>query len=107
MPHYLVQASYTPEALAAMARNPQNRLDVVAEACEKGGGRLETGYFAFGEYDVVAIIEMPDNASAAGLSIGSASKGHLRSVRTTPLLTPQEAMEAMQQAGNIDVQPPS
>jgi uncharacterized protein with GYD domain len=106
MPHYLVQASYTAEALAALAKNPQNRIDTVAEACAKSGGRLEAGYFAFGDHDVVCIVELPDNAAAAGLAIGSASKGHIRSIKTTPLLSAQEAMDAMQAAGGIGLQPP-
>jgi uncharacterized protein with GYD domain len=106
MPHYLIQASYTAEALAGLAKNPQNRIDVVAEAAAKLGGRLEAGYFAFGDYDVACIIEMPDNVSAAGIAIGSASKGHIRSIKTTPLLTAEEAMEAMQLAGNAAIQPP-
>jgi uncharacterized protein with GYD domain len=106
MPHYLVQASYTTEALAAFAENPQNRIDVIAEAAAKQGGRLEAGYFAFGDYDAVAIFELPDNVTAAALAIASASKGHIRSVKTTPLLTPEEGLQAMQLAGSVAVQPP-
>ena len=106
MPHYLIQASYTADALAALAKNPQNRIDTVAEAAAKQGGRLEVGYFAFGDYDVVCIVEMPDNVSAAGIAIGSASKGHIRSIKTTPLLTSEEAVEAMQVAASIGIQPP-
>ena len=65
MPHYLLQVAYTPEAWATMVKNPQNREDAVRPAVEKLGGRFESFYLAFGDYDVVAVCEFPDNASAA------------------------------------------
>jgi uncharacterized protein with GYD domain len=106
MPHYLFQASYTTETMATLAKNPQDRTEVVRKAVAAAGGRVESIYFAFGEHDVVFIAEMPDNISAAGLSIGTAGKGHLRSLATTPLITPDEAVEAMRRAGSVDIQPP-
>ena len=65
MPHYLIEVGYTPEAWAAMVKNPQDRLSLVRPPIEKLGGRLETGYLTFGDYDLVCICEFPDNASAA------------------------------------------
>ena len=106
MPHYLVQASYTPEALAALSKNPTNRLDMIEGLLKSIGGRLEVGYFSFGEYDVAMIVELPDNTAAAGLAIGTGGKGAIKSFRTTPLLTADEAVAAMQFAGQLDYQPP-
>jgi uncharacterized protein with GYD domain len=106
MPHYLIQAAYTPEAWAAMTKNPHNRIEAIRPAIEALGGRLEAGYFCFGEYDVAMIVEMPDNVAAAGAAIGSASKGHLKALRTTPLLTPDEAVRAMETGGSADIPVP-
>ncbi len=69
MPHYLVQATYTPEAWAAMVQNPSNRPEAVRALADRLGGRMASYYFAFGEYDVVGLWEYPDNVSAAAAAL--------------------------------------
>ena len=39
MPHYMIQAAYTPEAVAAMARSPEDRSQALRGLCEKLGGK--------------------------------------------------------------------
>ncbi len=58
---YMAQFAYTAEALATMAKNPQDRSVPSRELIEKSGGRLISFYFCFGEYDGVAIYEAPDD----------------------------------------------
>jgi uncharacterized protein with GYD domain len=99
MPRYLQQISYTQEAWQALIKNPQNRIDAVRPAVEKLGGKIETAYFAFGDYDVIVIAELPDNVSAAALAVAFAGGGACRNVKTTPLLSVAEAVEAMKKAG--------
>lgn len=101
MAYYLLQTSYTSEAWATQIRNPQNRVEAVAGVVESLGGRIVGAWLAFGEYDVVAISEMPDNVSQAAFSIAAYAAGHLSSVKTTPLLTMEEGIEAMQKAGGV------
>ena len=48
MIHYLVEAAYKAEAVAALMQNPQNRRDTVKQAIEILGGRLDGFLFAFG-----------------------------------------------------------
>ena len=107
MAYYMGQAAYTAEALAALIRNPQNRRDVVKETIEKLGGRLEGLWFAFGEYDVVLIMEIPDNVTATAFSLVVAASGSLRDFKTTPLMTAEEAMDAMTKAGEAGYRPPA
>lgn len=99
MPNYLLQASYTPEAWARMVANPQDRTEAVRTPIEKLGGRLNTVFFAFGESDVVSIIEMPNNVHAAAIAMAFAAGGAVRNVKTTPLMTTAEALEALKKAG--------
>ena len=106
MPHFLIQAAYSPESLAALTKNPQNRFDTIKGLLKNMGGRLEAGYFSFGEYDVAMIVELPDNTAAASLAIGVAGTGSLKSFKTTPLLSAEEGVAAMQAAGRLDYQPP-
>ena len=99
MPYYLVQTAYTPESWATMIKSPQDRVEAVRPAIEGLGGRIDAGYISFGEYDVTAIVEFPDNVTAAAFSISVSSKGGLKAVKTTPLMTMAEAQSAMQRAG--------
>jgi hypothetical protein len=50
---------------------------------------------------------MPDNVSAAGVSIAAAAGGAVKAIKTTPLMTVQESMEAMRKAGQAGYRPPS
>jgi len=99
MPHFLHQVSYTSEGWRALIAQPQDRLAAVRAPIEKLGGKLVEGWLAFGDYDVVAITEMPDNISAAAIAIAFAAGGVCKSVHTTPLLSAQEGLAAMKKAG--------
>ena len=101
MPRYLVQATYTPEAWAAMLKNPQDRNEIVAPLLERLGGRFESAYLAFGEHDVVAIAELPDKVSAAALSMITSAGGAVKAVKTTPLLTVDEGLAAMRKGAEV------
>jgi len=107
MAYYLVQAAYTAEAWAAMVKDPQNRTEVIRPVIEQLGGSLVGTWFAFGEYDVVAIIQMPDNVSAAALSLAASAGGAAKTLKTTPLMTMEEGMAAMRQAAGAGYRPPS
>jgi uncharacterized protein with GYD domain len=98
MAHYLLQLSYTPESWAAQLRNPENRIQAVTPVLEKLGGRFEQAYVSFGEYDIVAFVEAPDNVSAAAMSLAFSAGGAVKSIKTTPLLTVDEAIAAMRKA---------
>jgi uncharacterized protein with GYD domain len=106
MARYLFQAAYTSEAWAAQVKNPQNRIEVVRPVIERLGGRIECAYFAFGEYDVIGIMEMPDNVSAAAFSLAGSAGGGIKAVKTTPLLTIDEGIEAMRKAAGAGYRPP-
>jgi uncharacterized protein with GYD domain len=99
MAHYLVQLAYTPEAWASMIKNPQNRVEVVRPVLERLGARFESVYYAFGEYDIVYIMEAPDNLSAAGLGMAIMGGGAVKAYKTTPLMSIEEGLAAMQKGG--------
>jgi uncharacterized protein with GYD domain len=103
---YLAQASYTAEALSAMIKKPQNRSEVVRQIIEKLGGRLEGFWFAFGEYDLALVFELPDNVTAAAFSMAVSAGGALKALKTTQLITPEEAMAAMKKAAKSGYKPP-
>ena len=106
MPHYLIQAGYTPEGWKALLHKPEDRKEAIRPVVEKLGGKIVNSWFAFGDHDIVAIVEMPDNVSAAALSLAQAAGGALRSMKTTPLLEVAEGIEAMKRAATSGYRPP-
>src|SRR5579864_5488696 len=98
MASYLLQVGYTADAWANLIANPHDRVDAVKPVVEKLGGKILHGWFAFGDYDLVAIVEMPGNVEAAAFSLAAAAGGACRAVKTTPLLTAAEGVEALKKA---------
>jgi uncharacterized protein with GYD domain len=105
MPHYLHQIAYSREGWEALLAHPQNRIESVRPPIEKLGGKIETAWFAFGEYDVIVITELPDNVSAAAISMAFAGGGACKAVQTTPLMSPEEAVQAFRKAGQCGYRP--
>jgi uncharacterized protein with GYD domain len=105
MPHYLCQVSYNAEGWAALLKKPQNRIEAVRPAVEKLGGTIEGAWFAFGESDVIVILEMPDNTSAAALAMAFAGGSTVKSCKTTPLLSIDDGIEALKQGAKAGYKP--
>jgi uncharacterized protein with GYD domain len=105
MAHYLIQVSYTPEAWAAMVKNPHDRAEAVRGAVEKLGGKMERFWMSFGEFDILGVVEMPNNVAAAAFAMAVAAGGACRNVKTTPLLSTQEGVEALKQASTSGYKP--
>jgi uncharacterized protein with GYD domain len=57
------------------------------------GGKVESFYYAFGDTDAFVVVDAPDNVAAAAVALAVNASG-LVSVRTTPLMTPEEVDQA-------------
>ena len=106
MPRYLAQVAYTADAWKTQIGHPVDPHDRVGPAVAALGGSIECIYYAFGEYDVVAIFDLPDNASAAALALAVGSTGAISKYHTTPLLTIDEGLAAMGKAASTGYRPP-
>ena len=96
---YMYQASYTAESWAAQIKNPQDRVEAVGrKACEAVGGKLLGGWYCFGEYDLVIIADVPDNASMSAIALATGSGGAIKSSKTTVLMTGKEIVSALKKA---------
>jgi uncharacterized protein with GYD domain len=78
------------DAWAAVVKQPQNRLEAVRPVVEKLGGKFEHAWLAFGECDIVGVVEMPENTDAAAFAMAVAAAGAVKAFRTTPLLSVEE-----------------
>ena len=106
MARYLIQASYNTQGITDLIKNPQDRAAAVRPAVERMGGTIVSFDFALGDYDIVAIFEVPDNVSAAALSMAVGAGGSVRDYKTTLLIPMDEAIEAMRKAGTVGYRPP-
>lgn len=105
MAHYLFQVAYTPEALKKLIAKPEDRGEVVRKAVEKLGGTVLGTWLCFGDYDTVAVFEMPDNVKAASFALAVAAGGSCKAVRTTPLMSVEEGAAALKKAGSTGYKP--
>jgi uncharacterized protein with GYD domain len=96
MPRYLFKASYSVEALRGLFKDGgSGRADAVRKTIESAGGHVESFYFAFGEDDAYLVCELPDNSTAAAVSLTIGAGGYV-TTKTVVLLAPDEIDNATQ-----------
>ena len=78
MPFYLYQIAYSPVAVKALVANPSDRKAAASKLIEAAGGKLHHLFFAFGKYDVVCLIEAPDDTTMAAGALAVAASGTVR-----------------------------
>ena len=97
---YLLQVSYTADGAKGLVKDGGSKRRAAASTLVQSlGGKLETLYFAFGETDVIAIADLPDNAAAAAASLAVAGSGAMTS-KITVLLTPEEVDQAVKKSAS-------
>ncbi len=106
MPYYMLQATYTSEARAAQARNQDNIMERGRIVAENLGGKIENIFYSFGAYDVVVIVELPDNVSASAVMVAVSAGWAIKEAKITPLMTVEEGVEGMKKAGSAGYRPP-
>ena len=104
MSKYLIEASYTVDGLKGLLKDGGTKRKAVVENVVKGlGGSVEAVYYAFGDYDVIIIADLPDDASATAVSLGVGATGSV-SLKTRVLITPETVDEAVKKT--VDYTPP-
>ena len=107
MARFLTLFQYTPEATAALVKNPEDRSQPVREIMQQSGGQLLDFYFCFGEYDGVIHFEAPDQITAQAVIHAIIAAGHIKHERTMNLQTVDEKMQVLRKAGQFSYRPPS
>jgi uncharacterized protein with GYD domain len=106
MPKYLVEGRYTSDGLKGIAREgASRRRGDIEKTIESAGGKLEAMYFAFGHADFYIILDVPDNVSAAALSVVANGSGFVTS-KIVVLMTTEEMDQAIRKTATIAFQPP-
>lgn len=98
MPKYLIQSTYTHQGAEGLrSKGGTARRDAITDMTRSLGGQIEAYYFSFGEYDVLAILDLPDDSAAAAVALAVDAAGGA-ATRTTVLLTPEQIDEASKRA---------
>ena len=96
MAKYLLQANYTQSGVSGLLKEGgSKRRAALTETVESVGGSVESIYYAFGGTDIFLIVDVPDEASVAALSLAINAVGAL-TLSTTPLLDPKTIDEAIE-----------
>jgi uncharacterized protein with GYD domain len=104
MPKYLLHGSYTPEGVEGLvSEGGSGRVEAARQALGSVGGTLEGFYFALGEDDFYTIVDVPDTATVAAVSMAGNVAGGF-SIKTVALLTPEEMDEVVKMT--VDFRPP-
>jgi uncharacterized protein with GYD domain len=82
MPTYIVLANWTEQGIRNV-KDTVARTEQVQAAAEKAGGRLVGSWWTQGAYDIVAVLEYPDDetASAAAIAVGMAGNVRTQTMR--------------------------
>ncbi len=90
MAKFLVCANYVGEGIQGLlSEGGTSRRTVINKLAASLGGKVECLYYAFGEYDIYGIMDMPDNASMAAFTLRATSSGRV-TLKSVALLTPEE-----------------
>jgi uncharacterized protein with GYD domain len=77
MPTYVTLMNWTDQGIRT-AKDSVQRRDQADALAEKHGARIEQVYWTVGPYDLVTIIEAPDDESATSMLLELGSAGNLR-----------------------------
>src|SRR3954454_18245748 len=101
MGHYLIEVGYTSQAWNSQIDTEANVIDRISPALKACGAKLQCMYYAFGERDLVGIIDFkaPEDAAAFALAVGAT--GALTMYRTTPLLSVDQGIKSMHKAKEL------
>jgi uncharacterized protein with GYD domain len=103
MSFYMIQGGYTSQAIKNMTAKPEDRSVAAGKLAKNMGGKLHSYFMCFGKHDFVAIMELPDDEAMAACALTVAAAGHVSHVLTTKLMAPDEAMKAMEKAGESKI----
>ena len=78
MATYVTLLRYTQQGITSIKQAP-GRVDAARQAFRTLGAELKAVYLVKGRYDFVALVEAPDDATAATAALALGSKGNVSS----------------------------
>ena len=107
MAKYLVEASYSQAGLKGVIKDGGTGRRAVVEAAVKAlGGHLDMFHYAFGTSDIYAVVDAPDNVTAAAFALAVGGTGVAAHLKTIVLLTPDEVDKAAKKSATAGYRAP-
>jgi uncharacterized protein with GYD domain len=93
MPIYILLSSLSTQGVQTLTANP-DRLREVNRDVEELGARVLHQWATLGEFDFVSVVEAPDTATVARVSVALGARGSTR-IATLPALTVDEFIQTL------------
>ena len=106
MTKYLVLFTFKGETLQAFMKKPSDRAAVVGEAARSLGGQLEAYYWMLGQFDGLAILDLPDSAAAARLAMTVGGSGAFTHLETHELFSSDQVLQLLQAGQAVEYHAP-
>jgi uncharacterized protein with GYD domain len=94
MPIYILLSTLTQQGVQTLKSNPE-RLRQVNQDVEELGAKVLHQWATLGEFDFVNVVEAPDTATIAKVSLGLAARGSVR-IETLPALGIEEFLATLE-----------
>jgi len=90
---YILLSRLSQQGVATLKSNP-DRLREVNQDVEELGAKVLHQWATLGEFDFISVVEAPDTATVARVSVALAARGSTR-VETLPALTIDELLATL------------
>jgi len=77
MPTYIIQSQWTHQGIRSVKESAK-RLDVGKKEMKEMGGEIKAFYLTTGSYDMLAIVDVPNDATLAKHLLWLGAQGNLR-----------------------------
>lgn len=101
MPLSMYQCAYTADSLAAQINDPKDRIEVVRPVLEAADAKIVASGSRFGDYDVLALFEAPNDTATASIALAFGAGGAVKAAKTTKLLSGEEYVAALHRAQRL------
>jgi len=107
MSQFLLRFRYVPRVIRGLVERPdEDRAARAAALVASLGGQLRGYWYAFGEFDGIALIEAPDSSVAAAVAMSVGGTGEVSRIETIVLMTMDEGRAALRRAATATHLPP-
>lgn len=93
MPTYVMLAKFTDQGIRNIKDSPK-RAEAFRSMCDKVGARAKDIYWTMGRYDIVVVVETPDEVTMEAILYSVGSLGNVRT-ETLRAFTAQETAQAL------------
>ncbi len=77
MATYITLVRYTEKGIRSIKEGPA-RLDAAKQVFRAAGAELKQFYLVIGHYDIVSVVEAPDDETMAKIALSLGSQGNVR-----------------------------